>query len=111
MEPRTVTIPASVWISLTRLEIGAPRRSSGLHESRAIDWTSFAAIDVSRRAVLVNTGWDRHWRTDREDNVGTGHKWRLIDDRPWRRAYIVLKAGAKDSFVPKRGVKPGGDPS
>ena len=46
-----------------------------------------------------------------EDNVGTGHKWRLIDDQPWRRAYIVLKPGAKDSFVPKIGVKPGGDSS
>jgi len=34
-----------------------------------------------------------------EDRVGTGHKWRLIDDEPWRRAYVVLKAGAKDSFV------------
>ena len=44
-----------------------------------------------------------------EDNVGTGHKWRLIDDQPWRRAYIVLKPGAKDSFVPKKGVKAGGD--
>lgn len=31
---------------------------------RAIDWTNFASTDVSRRAVLVNTGWDRHWRTD-----------------------------------------------
>jgi quercetin dioxygenase-like cupin family protein len=46
-----------------------------------------------------------------EDNVGTGHKWRLIDDQPWRRAYIVLKSGAKDSFVPKAGVKSGGDRS
>jgi quercetin dioxygenase-like cupin family protein len=44
-----------------------------------------------------------------EDNVGTGHKWRLIDDQPWRRAYIVLKPGAKDSFIPKRGVKSVGD--
>jgi quercetin dioxygenase-like cupin family protein len=46
-----------------------------------------------------------------EDNVGTGHKWRLIDDQPWRRAYIVLKPGAKDSFVPKASVKGGGDSS
>ena len=38
-----------------------------------------------------------------EDNVGSGHKWRLIDDRPWRRAYVVLKPGAKDSFVAKTG--------
>jgi len=34
-----------------------------------------------------------------EDTVGTGHKWRLIDDQPWRRAYVVLKPDAKDSFV------------
>ena len=34
-----------------------------------------------------------------EDNIGTGHKWRLIDDQPWRRAYVVLKPGARDSFV------------
>jgi quercetin dioxygenase-like cupin family protein len=33
-----------------------------------------------------------------EDNAGSGHKWRLIDDQPWRRAYVVLKPGAKDSF-------------
>ena len=38
-----------------------------------------------------------------EDNVGSGHKWRLIDDQPWRRAYVVLKPGAKDSFVPNPG--------
>ena len=36
-----------------------------------------------------------------EDNAGTGHKWRLIDDQPWRRAYVVLKPGAKDSFIAK----------
>ena len=38
-----------------------------------------------------------------EDNAGIGHKWRLIDDQPWRRAYVVLKPGAKDSFTPKVG--------
>jgi arylformamidase len=32
--------------------------------NRAIDWMNFAAVDVRGRAVLVNTGWDRHWRTD-----------------------------------------------
>jgi quercetin dioxygenase-like cupin family protein len=37
-----------------------------------------------------------------EDSVGSGHKWRLIDDQPWRRAYVVLKPGARDSFVPKQ---------
>ncbi len=31
---------------------------------RAIDWTAFAASEIRGRAVLVNCGWDRHWRTD-----------------------------------------------
>lgn len=34
------------------------------------------------------------------DNTGSGHRWDLIDDQPWRRGYIVLKPGEKDSFVP-----------
>jgi quercetin dioxygenase-like cupin family protein len=38
-----------------------------------------------------------------EDKGATGHRWRLIDDQPWRRAYVVLKPGARDSFVPKTG--------
>ena len=25
-----------------------------------------------------------------EDTTGTGHSWRLVDDQPWRRAYVVL---------------------
>lgn len=25
-----------------------------------------------------------------EDNSGTGHKWRLLDDQPWRRVYVVV---------------------
>jgi quercetin dioxygenase-like cupin family protein len=24
------------------------------------------------------------------DTVGTGHRWRLIDDQPWRRLYVEL---------------------
>jgi quercetin dioxygenase-like cupin family protein len=25
-----------------------------------------------------------------EDTVGSGHRWRLIDDQPWRRMYVEL---------------------
>jgi quercetin dioxygenase-like cupin family protein len=35
------------------------------------------------------------------DDAGSGHRWRLIDDAPWRRSYVVLKPGARDLFVPK----------
>ncbi len=33
------------------------------------------------------------------DHTGTGHKWRLIDDEPWKRAYVVFKTGANAEFV------------
>jgi arylformamidase len=33
--------------------------------SRAIDARVFAGIDLQGKAVLVHTGWDAHWRTDR----------------------------------------------
>jgi kynurenine formamidase len=39
-----------------RLPAGAPR---------AIGWAAFERVDVHDRAVLVATGWDRHWRTER----------------------------------------------
>jgi arylformamidase len=37
----------------------------GVWYSRDIDRAQFGAVEVRGRAVLVNTGWDRHWRTDR----------------------------------------------
>ena len=33
-------------------------------EVRAIGPNSFAGLDVKGKAVLVNTGWDKHWKTD-----------------------------------------------
>ena len=35
-----------------------------------------------------------------EDHTGSGHKWHLVDDEPWRRAYVVFKTGADTQFVP-----------
>ena len=37
-------------------------RASGPH--RAIDREAFDGLDVKGRAVLVHTGWDRHWTTE-----------------------------------------------
>jgi len=30
----------------------------------AVDADAFAGLDVRSKAVLIHTGWDRHWRTD-----------------------------------------------
>lgn len=32
--------------------------------ARAVDANAFEGLDVAGKAVLVETGWDRHWRTD-----------------------------------------------
>ncbi|RMO18313.1 Cupin-like domain protein [Pseudomonas amygdali pv. morsprunorum] len=39
-----------------------------------------------------------------QDTTGPGHRWKLIDDQPWRRAYVITKPGDKAAFVPKDGA-------
>lgn len=34
-----------------------------------------------------------------EDTIGGGHKWSLLNDEPWRRAYIVLPLDESLPFV------------
>ena len=34
------------------------------------------------------------------DDTGSGHKWRLINDEPWKRAYVVFTPGADTQFIP-----------
>jgi kynurenine formamidase len=36
----------------------------------AVDAPAFEGFDVAGKAVLIHTGWDRHWRTER---YGDGH--------------------------------------
>ena len=40
----------------------------------------FSGLDVRGKAVLVHTGWDRHWRTDR---YGDGHPYLTADAADW----------------------------
>lgn len=54
--------------ALAHLEGIVVRAPAG--ESRALDAELFRGRDVSGKAVLVHTGWDAHWRTDR---YGKGH--------------------------------------
>jgi quercetin dioxygenase-like cupin family protein len=35
-----------------------------------------------------------------EDTAGTGHRWRIVDNNPWRRAYVVLKDDSTPIFIP-----------
>jgi quercetin dioxygenase-like cupin family protein len=42
-----------------------------------------------------------------EDNTGTGHRWKLIGEEPWRRVYVVFPTGAKLPFK-AHSARPGG---
>ena len=37
-----------------------------------------------------------------EDTAGGGHSWKLVDDQPWRRAYVVLAPAASVPFQPNK---------
>jgi quercetin dioxygenase-like cupin family protein len=34
-----------------------------------------------------------------EDTLGTGHSWKLIDNQPWRRAYVVIDVDANTTAL------------
>ena len=48
--------------SLANLEAIVVRRP--FEQDLAVDCDAFAGLDVRGKAVLVHTGWDRHWRTE-----------------------------------------------
>jgi hypothetical protein len=34
-----------------------------------------------------------------EDTAGSGHRWQIVDNNPWRRAYVVLQEGTEPTFI------------
>ena len=46
--------------------------------------------------VRINPG-DVLWA---DDTVGQGHRWQLVDDQPWRRAYVIFAEGVQVPIVP-----------
>ena len=46
----------------------------------AVDAAAFEGLDAAGRAVLVHTGWDRHWRTER---YGDGHPFLTAEAADW----------------------------
>jgi kynurenine formamidase len=69
---------------LADLDAVVVRRPHG--EGRAIGADAFAGLDARGKAVLVHTGWDAHWRTDR---YFEGHPFLTADAAAW-----LLESGA-----------------
>ncbi len=72
---------------------GVVLRVTGSSE-RAIGSLAFAATNVRNKAVLVHTGWDRHWRSDRYHE---GHPFLTADAATYLRDQGALLVGI-DSF-------------
>jgi kynurenine formamidase len=69
---------------LADLDAVVVRRPFG--EGRAVGAGAFRGADVRGKAVLVHTGWDAHWRTDR---YFEGHPFLTADAAAW-----LLESGA-----------------
>lgn len=57
---------------------------------RAIDAASLAGTQVRRRAVLIHTGWARHWRTEQ---YGHGHPFLTAAAADWLAEQGALLVG------------------
>ncbi len=40
------------------------------------------------------------------DVTGSGHKWRLVNDQPWRRAYVAFDGSTKLNFEADESTEP-----
>jgi kynurenine formamidase len=62
----------------------------------ATDVAQLEGIDVRGKAVLVHTGWDRHWRTDR---YGDGHPFLTGEAAGWLVANGAALAGIDSNNI------------
>jgi quercetin dioxygenase-like cupin family protein len=74
----------------------------------SLDWHNAPAtqyvITLSGRLEFVIHGGEKFTINPGEilvamDTTGSGHKWRLTDDQPWKRAYVTFKEDTAVGFV------------
>ena len=58
-------LPLESLANLDAIVVRVARAAGGSGGGRAIGPDAFRGLEVRGRAVLVETGWARHWRTDR----------------------------------------------
>ncbi len=97
----TLTLGQTTDVAALHFEESPPRSTFNWHEApeRQYVITLAGTLEFTTRdgeTCIIHPG-EVLVATDR---AGTGHKWRLIDDQPWRRCYVVLKPAAPDLFIP-----------
>ncbi len=69
---------------------GAPHRQYVITLSGVLEFTM-----ASGETFIINPGEI----LIAQDDTGSGHKWRLINDDPWKRAYVIYKEETNLQFV------------
>jgi len=62
----------------------------------ATDAVHFEGLDIGGKAVLIHTGWDRHWRTER---YGEGHPFLTADAADWLIASGAVLVGIDSNNI------------
>jgi kynurenine formamidase len=91
-------LPLESLADLDTIVVRAPPGSG-----RALDASAFLGLDVRGKAVLVHTGWSRHWRTDR---YFEGHPFLTGD-----AARLLRSAGARLVGIDSYNIDDTGDPA
>jgi kynurenine formamidase len=60
------------------------------------DAAHFEGLDLGGRAVLIHTGWDRHWRTER---YGEGHPFLTAEAADWLIASGAVLVGIDSNNI------------
>jgi len=76
----TAAMPLARFVDIPAVVVRATTAHG--RRDRAIDASWFHAHDVAGKAVLVHTGWDRHWQTDA---YFEGHPYLTQDAAMWLR--------------------------
>lgn len=93
-------------IEYTAIPLGALQDAVAMHfeetaAGSALDWHTAPHVQyvITLSGTLEFTTRDEETFVLRPgdvllaaDTTGTGHRWRLIDDQPWRRLYVELRS-------------------
>jgi len=88
-----------------------PASSISFRETRS--GGAFAPHDAPTRQLVITLGGTLRFETASaasfiirpgdillaEDTTGTGHSWKLMDDQPWRRCYVIVGSDTAIPFV------------
>jgi hypothetical protein len=110
-EEGTIGLTAGARDDLLSGKIGAT--SISFQESRS--GSTFAWHDAPTRQFVITLSGTLDFQTRKgehfklgpsdillaEDTAGTGHSWKLLDEQPWRRIYVILAPGVDVPFVAK----------